>query len=84
MIYCGFIRNLIGVAIKKYVVEIHEDNKVHSQMMEWIKELDSHSTKENRTNFKKLYYQIERLKYDGNFVGNTIVKQINVKLWELR
>lgn len=84
MIYCGFIKNVIGVAMKKYEVEIYEDKKGHSQIMEWIKELDSHSTKENKTTLKKLYYQIERLEYDGTFVGEPLVKQIDGKLWELR
>ncbi len=70
--------------MKKYEVEIYEDKKGHSQIMEWIKELDSHSTKENKTTLKKLYYQIERLEYDGTFVGEPLVKQIDGKLWELR
>ena len=70
--------------MKKYEVEIYEDKKGHSKIMEWIKELDSHSTKENKTTLKKLYYQIERLEYDGTFVGEPLVKQIDGKLWELR
>lgn len=31
---------------------------------------------ENKSTLKKLYYQIERLEYDGTFVGEPIVKQI--------
>lgn len=69
--------------MKKYDVEIYEDKKGHSQIMDWIKELDNHSTKENKTTLKKLYYQIERLEYDGTFVGEPLVKQIDGKLWEL-
>jgi len=84
MTYYRLIKNVIGVAMKKYEVEIYEDKKGHSQIMEWIKELDSHSTKENKTTLKKLYYQIERLEYDGTFVGEPLVKQIDGKLWELR
>lgn len=70
--------------MKKYEIEIYEDKKGYSQIMDWIKELDNNSTKENKSTFKKLYYQIERLEYDGTFVGEPIVKQIEGKLLELR
>ena len=62
--------------MKKYEIEIHEDRKGHSQIVDWIKELDSNPTKENKSTLKKLYYQIERLEYDGTFVGEPLVKQI--------
>lgn len=70
--------------MKKYEIEIYEDKKGYSQIMDWIKELDNNSTKENKSTFKKLYYQIERLEYDGTFVGEPIVKQIEGNLLELR
>ena len=70
--------------MKKYEIEIYEDKKGQSQIMDWIKELDRNPTKENKSTLKKLYYQIERLEYDGTFVGEPLVKQIEGKLWELR
>lgn len=69
---------------EKYEIEIYEDKKGKSQIMDWIKELDSNPTKENKSTLKKLYYQMERLEYDGTFVGEPLVKQIDGKLWELR
>lgn len=70
--------------MKKYEIEIYEDKKGQSQIMDWIKELDRNPTKENKSILKKLYYQMERLEYDGTFVGEPLVKQIDGKLWELR
>ena len=70
--------------LKKYEIEIYEDKKGQSQIMDWIKELDRNPTKENKSTLKKLYYQMERLEYDGTFVGEPLVKQIEGKLWELR
>ena len=69
--------------MKKYEIEIYEDKKGQSQIMDWIKELDRNPTKENKSTLKKLYYQIERLEYDGTFVGEPLVKQIEGKRREL-
>lgn len=70
--------------MKKYEVEIYTDGKGNSPILDWIRELDSSPSKENRSLLKKLYYQIERLEFDGTFVGAPIVKPIEGKLWELR
>lgn len=70
--------------MKKYEVEIYEDAQGFSQIVDQIKELNNNPTKENKSTLKKLYYQIERLEYDGTFVGEPSVKQIEGKLWELR
>lgn len=52
--------------------------------MNWINELDSNPTKENNSNLKKLYYQLERLEYGGTFIGEPLVKQIEGEIWKLR
>ncbi|MER2009235.1 MAG: type II toxin-antitoxin system RelE/ParE family toxin [Psychrobacillus sp.] len=70
--------------MKKYEIEFYEDKKGQSQIVDWIKELDSNPTKENKSTLKKLYYQMERLEYDGTFIGEPLVKQIKGKIWELR
>ena len=70
--------------MKKYEIEFYEDKKGQSQIVDWIKELDSNPTKENKSTLKKLYYQMERLEYDGTFIGEPLVKQIEGKIWELR
>jgi len=75
---------VIGVSMKKYEIEFYEDKKGQSQIVNWIKELDSNPTKENKSTLKKLYYQMERLEYDGTFIGEPLVKQIEGKIWELR
>lgn len=84
MIYYIIIEYLLGVSMKKYEVEIYEDKNGRSQIADWIKKLDENPTKENISTLKKLYYQLERLEYEGTFVGEPIVKQIEGKLWELR
>lgn len=71
---------MIGVSMKKYEIEIYEDKKGNSQIIDWIKELDRNPTKENKSTLKKLYYQMERLEYDGTFEGEPLVKQIEGKL----
>ena len=65
--------------MKKYEIEIKKKKKGQSQIMDWIKELDRNPTKENKSTLKKLYYQIERLEYDGTFVGEPLVKQIELR-----
>lgn len=70
--------------MKRYEVNFYTDKNGNSQIIDWIRELDSSSSKEKKTLLKKLYYQIERLEHDGTFVGAPIVKQIEGKLWELR
>ena len=70
--------------MKKYEIEFYEDKKGQSQIVDWIKELDSNPTKENKSTLKKLYYQMERLEYDGTFIGEPLVKQIEGEIWELR
>lgn len=84
MIYYRDIQRVIGVSMKKYEIEFYEDKKGQSQIVNWIKELDSNPTKENKSTLKKLYYQMERLEYDGTFIGEPLVKQIEGKIWELR
>ena len=84
MIYYRGIQRVIGVSMKKYEIEFYEDKKGQSQIVNWIKELDSNPTKENKSTLKKLYYQMERLEYDGTFIGEPLVKQIEGKIWELR
>lgn len=84
LIYCRDIQKVIGASMKKYEIEFYEDNKGQSQIVNWIKELDSNPTKENKSTLKKLYYQMERLEYDGTFIGEPLVKQIEGKIWELR
>ena len=71
--------------MKKYEIEFYEDKKGQSQIVNWIKELDSNPTKENKSTLKKLYYQMERLEYDRTFIGEPlVVKQIEGKIWKLR
>lgn len=70
--------------MKKYEIEIYEDFNGHSQILEWIQDLDSHPSKINSSMLRKFYYQIERLEHEGPYVGEPIVKQIEGKLWELR
>ena len=84
LIYYRDIQRVIGVSMKKYEIEFYEDKKGHSQIVNWIKEMDNNPTKENKSTLKKLYYQMERLEYDGTFIGEPLVKQIEGKIWELR
>ena len=44
--------------MKKYEIEFYEDKKGQSQIVDWIKDLDSNPTKENKSTLKKLYYQM--------------------------
>lgn len=70
--------------MKKYEVEFYEDKKGYSQILDWIKELDNNPTKKNKSMLKKTYYLIERLEYEGSFIGEPMVKYIKGKIWELR
>lgn len=48
------------------------------------KELDNNPTKKNKSMLKKTFYLIERLEYEGSFIGEPMVKYIKGKIWELR
>lgn len=70
--------------MKKYTVQIYEDSNGNSPMKDWIRQLNDRPTKENKSLLKKVYYQIERLEYEGTFLGAPITKKIEGKIWELR
>ena len=68
-----------------YEVEFYEDEHGFKPVAEWIKELDSNKeVKENRSMLRKVYFQIERLEHEGTRVGDSICKQIEGKIWEIR
>ncbi len=66
--------------MKKFTVQIYEDSNGNSPMKDWIRQLNDRPTKENKSLLKKVYYQIERLEYEGTFLGAPITKKIEGKI----
>lgn len=71
--------------MKTYEIEFYEDEHGHCPVAEWLKDLDiNNGIKENRSMLRKVYYQIERLEYEGTRVGEPICKQVEGSIWEIR
>ncbi len=70
--------------MKKYEVEFYEDETGNCPMADWLRNLNKIDSKENKSMLKKVYFQIERLEYEGISVGEPIVKKLDANIWELR
>jgi len=74
----------MGCKVKKYIVEIYQDRRGISPIINWLSKLNSRM-KFDISILNKFYYQVERLEIDGNGLGKPISKKIKgYDLYELR
>ena len=70
--------------MKKYEVEFFEEENGDCPIAKWLSSLNNTNSKESKSMLKKVYFQIERLEYEGISVGEPIVKKLDANIWELR
>lgn len=67
-----------------YEISFYKDNRGRSEVFDYIKELKSKDTKENKQKVKKIDLYIDLLKEYGLALREPYIKKIDNEIWELR
>lgn len=70
-----------------YEIEIYEDRDGNSELKTWLRDLKrrkDNGIKDARIILNQIHYCIERIKLDGTYTPEEIVKHIIEDIWELR
>ena len=67
-----------------YEIEIYEDKNGHSEVYEFINELNKSNSKDNRIKLKKINMYIELLSKHGLALTEPYIKKLDKEIWELR
>lgn len=67
-----------------YNIIIYEDNNGKSEIVEYLKQLQKNSNKNNRIKFNKIVTYIELLSKNGLALNEPYIKHIDKVIWELR
>ena len=69
-----------------YEIKFYEDERGHSDVVEFIKQLeqDAEKSKDARINFNKIVAYLDILEEMGTRVGEPVTKHLEGDIWELR
>ncbi|MCL1906118.1 MAG: type II toxin-antitoxin system RelE/ParE family toxin, partial [Clostridiales bacterium] len=67
-----------------YDVFFYRDKKGKEPVLEYIKELASHTDKDSRIKLQKIRDYIKYLREEGKQAGEPYVKRLDDEIWELR